>query len=113
APLLIDFNSARDNLPDAALPATTCYPGGRGRVEFHVKSAVASHSKRFGIKPAGVWPAEGAISDAFVHILVENGTQWIASGQGVLANSLQKSYPNQPILDNGTYLYQPYRFDTG
>jgi len=113
APLLIDFNSARDSLPDAALPATTCYPGGRGRVEFHVKSAVATHSKRFGIKPAGIWPAEGAISDAFVHILVENGTQWIASGQGVLANSLQKSYPDQPLLDSGTYLYQPYRFDTG
>lgn len=113
APLLIDFNSARDCLPETALPASTCYPGGRERVAFHLKSALDSHSKRFGVKPTGVWPAEGAVSDAFTQILIENNTQWIASGQGVLANSLQKSYPDQPLPDLGAYLYQPYRFDAG
>lgn len=113
APLLIDFNSARDSLPESVLPANIDYPGGRERVAFHVKSAVASHSKRFNIKPTGVWPAEGAVSDVFIQTLIENNMDWFASGQGVLANSLQKSYPNQPLPDHSTYLYQPYRFDTG
>lgn len=113
APLLIDFNSARDSLPNAVLPASANYPGGRERVAFHVKSAVTSHSKRFSAKPAGIWPAEGAVSDTFVQILAENGARWVASGQGVLANSLQKSYPNQPLPGGSAYLYQPYRFDAG
>ncbi|MDT8363099.1 MAG: glycoside hydrolase [Nitrosomonas sp.] len=113
APLLINFNSAHDSLPEAALPTSTCYPGGRERVAFHVKSAIASHNKRFGVKPAGVWPAEGAVSDTFIQILAENNTQWIASGQAVLVNSLQKSNPDQPLPDHNGYLYQPYRFDTG
>jgi alpha-amylase/alpha-mannosidase (GH57 family) len=35
-----------------------------------------------------MWPAEGAVSEEFVRIWPRPGCRWIASGEGVLANSL-------------------------
>lgn len=110
APLLIDFTSARDSLPEAVLPPHASYPGGRERVSFHLKSAKDSHTQRFGVQPAGIWPAEGAISEPFLNILIENDCQWCASGEGVLANSLRKSFPDQPLPARSDYLYRPYSF---
>ncbi|MDQ3185308.1 MAG: glycoside hydrolase family 57 protein [Pseudomonadota bacterium] len=109
APLLIDFSSARDSMPKENLPLEVAYPGGRGRVAFHLESAIESHARRFGIKPAGVWPAEGAVSAPFLEILAEHNCQWSASGEGVLANSLRESYPDQPLPERRHYLYHPYR----
>lgn len=113
APLLIDFTSARDSLPEAMLPTSPVYPGGRKRVAFHLQSAIDSHRRRFGSDPAGVWPAEGAVSEPLLDILIEHGRQWCASGEGVLANSLRKSHPDQPLPARNEYLYRPYRFETG
>jgi alpha-amylase/alpha-mannosidase (GH57 family) len=110
APLLIDFTSARDSLPDAVLPPSTNYPGGQERVSFHLKSAKSIHVQRFGIQPVGIWPAEGAISEPLLNILIENECQWCASGEGVLANSLRKSHPDHSLPARSEYLYRPYKF---
>lgn len=113
APLLIDFNSARDSLPDISLPANSAYPGGYNRVAAHLQSAIDSHRQRFGSEPDGIWPAEGSVSEPLLNILIEHGRQWCASGEGVLANSLHKSYPDQPLPARNDYLYRPYRFESG
>ncbi len=109
APLLIDFSSARDSQPDVALPSYQCYPGGRGRVAFHLSSAIASHQRYFNEKPAGIWPAEGAVSTPLLKILAEQNERWTASGEGVLINSLRASQPEVPLPDRNRYLYRPYR----
>jgi len=88
APLLIDFACARQAQPDAALPRAGAYPGGAERVRRQVEVACASHRDRFGAPPTGLWPAEGAVSDAFVGTLAEAGLRWAASSESVLANSL-------------------------
>ena len=111
APLLIDFTSARDNQPDVTLPEHQLYPGGRSRVAFHLSSAISSHTRRFNEKPAGIWPAEGALSSALLKIFAEQGCRWSASGEGVLTNSLRASYPDTPLPDRNHYLYRPYRID--
>jgi alpha-amylase/alpha-mannosidase (GH57 family) len=54
-----------------------------------------------------MWPAEGAVSWDFARLLAGVGCQWIASGEGVLVNSLQKNSVALP--ERGGYLYQPYR----
>lgn len=113
APLLIDFHSARDSLPDITLPANETYPGGRQRVVFHLQSAIDSHRQRFGNDPAGVWPAEGSVSEPLLDILIEHGHQWCASGETVLANSLRKSHSDHPLPPRTEYLYRPYRFESG
>jgi alpha-amylase/alpha-mannosidase (GH57 family) len=111
APLLIDFSSARDSLPSSTLPTEPAYPGGRSRVAFHLTSAIESHERRFGIKPTGVWPAEGAVSEPLLEILAEHDCRWSASGEGVLANSLRHSYTAKPLPERGRYLYRPYRVE--
>ena len=107
APLLIDFRAARDALPDAPLPVTPSYPGGRSRVAFHVESAIASHTARFGRGPRGIWPAEGAISQPVLEELADQGVKWIASGEGVLGNSLR--YGAREAGTKLEWLYRPWR----
>ncbi|MDO9451174.1 MAG: glycoside hydrolase family 57 protein, partial [Rugosibacter sp.] len=91
APLLLDFNAARESLPDATLPASTGYPGGRSRVMAQIEEGRASHATRFGTLPCGMWPAEGAISAPLLQLLADTGCRWIASGEGVLKHSLAAS----------------------
>lgn len=106
APLMIDFNSARESEPGSSLPQSVSYPGGKSRVVSHLTSTLRSHKKRFGVTPQGFWPAEGAVSTALVELLAEQKVKWIASGEGVLANSLRLAgdLPGQKH-----YLYRPYQ----
>lgn len=110
APLLIDFNSAREAMPDAPLPMSPYYPGGRGRVAAHIEKARQSHAVRFGSEPTGMWPAEGSISTPMLGVLADAGCHWVASGEGVLASSLAKSSGLPPRAD---FLYRPYRLESG
>ena len=91
SPLLLDFKAARESLPDAPLPFAAAYPGGRSRVIAHIDAARISHARRFGAPPVGMWPAEGAVSEDFVKHLAAADCRWIASGEGVLNNSLAAS----------------------
>ncbi len=105
APLLIDFASAREAEPDAVLPHAPVYPGGRSRVAAHIETAVAAHRRRFGAAPTGMWPAEGALSQEALRLFAEHGCRWVASGEGVLANSLS---PAERAGGRAEWLYRPY-----
>ncbi len=106
APLLLDFQSAREAEPKAALPETADYPGGRERVAAHLCSALASHERRFGAAPRGLWPAEGSVSAPLLGLLSDKGIAWAASGEQVLANSLGTAQSGEA---RPRYLYRPYR----
>jgi alpha-amylase/alpha-mannosidase (GH57 family) len=105
APLLISFASAREADPRVALPSSPQYPGGYGRVEEQLASAQRDHARRFGQAPAGVWPAEGAVSDALLGLLAKHGCRWAASGTRVLLNSLRTE---EQTPDPARVLYRPY-----
>ena len=106
APLLLDFRVARESVPEAPLPFAPAYPGGRTRVQAHIDAAKASHARNFGTPPVGMWPAEGAVSEEFVRHLASADCRWIASGQGVLRNSLEASGINDPRA-----AYHPWRLE--
>lgn len=108
-PLLLDFNSAREASPEMALPETRRYPGGTARAHRHVESAVETHTARFGKKPAGVWPAEGGVSQPALMLLAQQGFHWAATGEGVLSNSLRKYHGDQALYADKRHLYKPYR----
>jgi alpha-amylase/alpha-mannosidase (GH57 family) len=92
SPLLLDFRVARESVPEAPLPFAAAYPGGRTRVQAHIDAARVSHAAHFGAPPVGMWPAEGAVSEEFVQVTWRSaGCRWIASGEGVLRNSLAAS----------------------
>ena len=112
-PLLLDFKSTRDAMPFAPLPSCQSYPGGRVRAKAHIHSAQITHEKRFGKTPVGMWPAEGAVSNAVLLLMAEQGVKWAATGEGVLANSLYKSSETGTIPSRHEYLYQPYQVSNG
>jgi alpha-amylase/alpha-mannosidase (GH57 family) len=110
-PLLLDFKSTLDAMPEAPLPVNAKYLGGQSRAAAHVVNAKKYHASLFGEEPRGMWPAEGGVSHAALSLMAERGVEWAATGQGVLANSLLKS--RLSVEDKQDYLYQPYRVTDG
>ncbi len=104
-PLLLDFNSARETVPEAILPDEN-YPGGEERARDHIELARQVHERTFGHPPQGCWPAEGAVSQAAVDMLAAAGFSWCATGEGVLHHSLGC---NVRDIQGGRDLYHPWR----
>ncbi|HEY0767602.1 MAG TPA: glycoside hydrolase family 57 protein [Steroidobacteraceae bacterium] len=111
-PLLLDFQCARDAVPAMALPAHAAYAGGAARATWHVEEAIRVFTRVFGTRPAGCWPAEGAISAGTLELLAASGFRWAASSAAVLRGSLELS-DAQAAQDPLAY-NRPYRLgDTG
>ncbi len=107
APLLIDFQAAREARPDLPLPKSAAYPGGAQRVLAHLDAALACHGEHFGAPPAGLWPAEGGVSEAALRLFSQAKLAWVASGEGVLRNSLKAS--GLDVSRPCQWLCRPYR----
>jgi alpha-amylase/alpha-mannosidase (GH57 family) len=112
-PLLIDFETTHDAIPNAILPKCKTYPGGKGRALEHIRDAQTSHKHRFGITSHGMWPSEGAVSKDSLLLMAKEGVDWAASGENVLVNSLRKSYPSKALVSRHDYLYKPYKVSNG
>ncbi len=109
-PLLLDFKSALESLPDAQLPETRSYPGGEERARWHIQRGIEVFRAHFGFAPQGCWPAEGGVSDATLRLLDEYGFRWTASGETVLASSLGKA-GEYVAATHKNWLYQPYQIN--
>jgi alpha-amylase/alpha-mannosidase (GH57 family) len=103
-PLLCDSDAARRALPGVNLPPRFVHPDD---ARWHVREAVASHARRFGRPPAGMWPAEGAVSPEALEVLASEGVRWAASDEGVLLHSLP------PRASRTASLYRPWRVAAG
>ncbi len=103
-PLLCDTDAARRALPGVVLPPRFAHPED---ARWHVREAIASHTRHFGAPPAGMWPAEGSVSPEAVEVLAGAGVRWAASDEGVLLHSLP---PEAPRLGS---LYRPWRVSAG
>jgi alpha-amylase/alpha-mannosidase (GH57 family) len=103
-PLLLDFKTAHEAMPDAPLPDLDNYPGGEERVRWHLEKAAQTFKRFFGSKPKGCWPSEGSISDRTLKMLSDFGFFWAASGGSVLQNSL-----NQPENMEPSGIHHPFQ----
>jgi alpha-amylase/alpha-mannosidase (GH57 family) len=103
-PLVCDTDVARRALPEVELPPRFSRPED---ARWHVREAIASHARRFGAPPAGMWPAEGSVSPEAVEILASEGVRWAASDEGVLLHSLP------PDAGRLASLYRPWRVAAG
>jgi alpha-amylase/alpha-mannosidase (GH57 family) len=110
-PLLLDLDSAREALPDIEMPESKSYPGGEERSRWHVRQGIKSFERYFGFKPKGCWPSEGAVSEETLRLLEEEGFSWIASGQQVLHNSMERSYAANPWPQQ--WEHRPYLLKQG
>ncbi len=105
-PLLIDTDRATIDRPGASRPPRFAWPED---AVAHVRLAVASHQRRFGAVPAGMWPAEGAVAPFMISMLARHGVRWTASDAGVLARSGRWGYQ----VDDPDVLCRPYRVAEG
>jgi alpha-amylase/alpha-mannosidase (GH57 family) len=103
-PLLCDSDAARRALPGVALPPRFVRPED---ARWHVREAIASHARRFGAPPAGMWPAEGSVSPEALEVLASEGVRWAASDEGVLLHSLPSDASRLASL------YRPWRVQAG
>ncbi|HKD54330.1 MAG TPA: hypothetical protein VKB72_08900 [Steroidobacteraceae bacterium] len=106
-PLLLDFRSAREAVPGMPLPAHPGYPGGASRAIWHIEEGIRVFARAFGVRPAGCWPAEGAISAGTLELLAAAGFRWAASSAGVLRSSLELT-DGEAARDSQAY-NRPYR----
>ncbi|HVP39304.1 MAG TPA: glycoside hydrolase family 57 protein [Candidatus Saccharimonadales bacterium] len=108
-PLLLDPRAAWEALPDLELPRTRWhFPADAA---WQVRSALDSMQERFGVRPAGMWPSEGSVSQAAAQLLAGEGVTWAASDENVLACSL--GIPPGPERAVREVLYQPFAVDAG
>jgi alpha-amylase/alpha-mannosidase (GH57 family) len=109
-PLLLDFASAREAVPEMPLPAVARYPGGLERAHWHLREGIAAFKRHFGFAPQGCWPAEGGLSTETVCLLGEHGFAWTATGESVLRNSLARDVTiHDPYASKN--LHRVYRID--
>jgi alpha-amylase/alpha-mannosidase (GH57 family) len=103
-PLLCDTDAARRALPGIPLPPRFAHPED---ARWHVREAIRSHARHFGAPPAGMWPAEGAVSPEALEVLASEGVRWTASDEGVLLHSVPSDAPRLRSL------YRPWKVAAG
>jgi alpha-amylase/alpha-mannosidase (GH57 family) len=83
-PLIYDSDLAKLCQPNDPMPSRFHYPVD---AEAQVGKAVAFYRKTFGMKPTGMWPAEGSVAHDVVPVFAKNGIQWIATDEKILERS--------------------------
>jgi alpha-amylase/alpha-mannosidase (GH57 family) len=73
------------------------------------------HENVFGLRPQGVWPSEGSVSEEVLTIAQQLGVQWMATDEGVLARTLGVNFSRDGYghldLDGAHRLYTIYRYE--
>jgi alpha-amylase/alpha-mannosidase (GH57 family) len=112
-PLLCDSDIARVANPSTPLPRRAFRRPEDAREQL--RRAKEYHEKIFGMKPAGLWPSEGSVSDQALAIAAEEGFQWFGTDEGVLGRTLNVGFfrDGQGIPANADRMYQPLRVQMG
>jgi alpha-amylase/alpha-mannosidase (GH57 family) len=109
-PLLVNTDLALRALPGAELPQPPFIYG--MDAQRQVELGVELYRQHFGQAPRGMWPAEGSVAQEIVTMVAQNGIQWMASDEGVLAKSLgMDSFTrdgSETVLQ-ADQLYRPYQ----
>ena len=94
-PLILDSDIARRCLPDHPMPQR--FVGG-GDADLHVSRALREVEDWIGVRPVGMWPAEGSVAPEVIPVFARHGVRWIASDEEVLTRSLHDAVTGPPHL---------------
>ncbi len=112
-PLIADSDLARVGDPTAVLPRETFRE--YADAELQVERGLERATELLGQTPNGMWPGEGAVAQAIMPIFAQNDVGWVATGEDVLAQSLDlggfSRDANDTVVD-AAELYIPRRVDT-
>src|SRR3989338_3084437 len=107
-PLLCDSHLARESMPNIELPKKRFHSPEDAREQ--IRRGIMLFQDTFGKRPKGMWPPEGSVSEVLIPIVAEEGINWIATDEEILAHSLKKTIRRDVhgnCLDPET-LYKPY-----
>ena len=112
-PLVCDSDIARIANPSTPLPRRAYRHPEDAREQL--RRAIEYHQRVFGVKPAGLWPSEGSVSDETLRIATEEGFQWFGTDEGVLGRSLNVGFFREAsgLPANAERLYRPWRVQMG
>jgi len=85
-PLVCDTNMGAVSSPGLPLPHNRFRHPEDAREQL--QRGLDLHEKVFGMRPKGVWPSEGSVSEEVLAIAQSLGVQWMATDEGVLGRSL-------------------------
>lgn len=106
-PLLADSSVARQSLPDAPLPSPRFSHPDDARSQLTL--GLSTFERHFGFRPKGMWPPEGALSEAALALLGEAGVSWVASDEALLFHSPPVSRQSFGEGDRARLLFRPWK----
>jgi alpha-amylase/alpha-mannosidase (GH57 family) len=114
-PLVCDSNIGAVSSPGLPLPQNRFRHPADARAQL--QRGLDLHQQVFGVRPQGVWPSEGSVSDEVFAIAQNLGVRWMATDEGVLGRSLGINFgrdgegrPSDYAAEN---LYTVHRFESG
>ena len=112
-PLVCDSNQGAASSPGMSLPQNRFRHPEDAREQL--RRALDFQQQVFGLRPVGVWPSEGSVSDEVMTIAHELGVNWMATDEGVLGRSLGVNFARDGsgrLSDQqAEQLYSIYRFE--
>ena len=89
-PLLCDTNAGAASTLGLPLPQNRFRHPEDAREQL--KRGLDLHEQVFGLRPRGVWPSEGSVSEEVLSIASELGVNWMATDEGVLSRTTGMSF---------------------
>ena len=84
-PLLCDTNIGAVSSPGLPLPQNRFRHPEDARDQ--ILRGLDLHENVFGIRPKGMWPSEGSVSEEAIAIAHDSGVRWMATDEGILGRS--------------------------
>jgi len=114
-PLVCDTHAGATSTPGLPLPQSRFRHPEDAREQLI--RGLDLHEKVFGIRPKGVWPSEGSVSEETLAIAHSLGIQWMATDEGVLGRSsgafFGRDNTGRLPAHLGDKLYNIHRYENG
>jgi alpha-amylase/alpha-mannosidase (GH57 family) len=114
-PLVCDTNAGALSSPGLPLPQNRFRHPEDAREQL--VRALDLHQQVFGVRPQGVWPSEGSVSEEALSIAHSLGVKWMATDEGVLGRStgvfFQRDGNGRLPAHLAERLYNIHRYENG
>jgi alpha-amylase/alpha-mannosidase (GH57 family) len=112
-PLVCDTQMGAVSSPGLPLPQNRFRHPEDARAQL--QRGLDLHKRIFGLRPKGVWPSEGSVSEEALAIAYDVGVRWMATDEGVLGRSLEVNFARDGNgrlnSDLAHRLYTIYRYE--
>ena len=113
-PLVCDTNVGAVSTPGLPLPQNRFRHPEDAREQL--RRGLDLHQQVLGVRPQGVWPSEGSVSEEVFGIAQKLGVQWMATDEEVLGRSLGISFSRDGSghlpRESAEKLYTVYRYES-